>query len=90
MLLAGVPEQQQPATRGGWGIWQAEGVLDESARRQLRFSLFLQGFALLMMTGALIVRVTAIGWDAVTLLLTAAVVLIVGAGVYTLRRLRGD
>jgi hypothetical protein len=65
-------------------------VLDESARRQLRFSLFLQGFALLMMLGALVVRASAIGWDVVTLFLAAAVVLIVGAGVYTLRRLRAD
>ena len=42
---------------------------DDSNRRLLRFSLFLQGFALLMMGGALFVRVVALGWDSVSLLL---------------------
>jgi hypothetical protein len=69
-------------------VWQAGGMLDDSARRQLRFSLFLQGFAVLMMTTALVVRVTAIGWDGVTALLALAVVAILAAGGYTLRRLR--
>ncbi len=63
-------------------------MLDDAARRQLRFSLFLQGFATLMMTVALVVRATAIGWDAVTLLLAGAVVAILAAAFYTLRRLR--
>jgi hypothetical protein len=63
-------------------------MLDDAARRQLRFSLFLQGFALLMMGGALVVRVSALGWDAVAAVLAVAVVLIVTAGVFTLRRLR--
>lgn len=63
-------------------------MLDDAARRQLRFSLFLQGFALLMMGGALVVRVTALGWDAVSAVLAVAVVVIVVAGVFTLRRLR--
>lgn len=63
-------------------------VLDDAARRQLRFSLFLQAFALLMMGGALVVRVTALGWDAVAAVLTVAVVVIAVAGVLTLRRLR--
>ena len=63
-------------------------VLDDAARRQLRFSLFLQAFALLMMGGALVVRVAALGWDAVSAVLAVAVVVIVVAGVFTLRRLR--
>ena len=63
-------------------------MLDDAARRQLRFSLFLQGFALLMMGGALVVRVSALGWDAVAAVLAVAVVVIVIAGVFTLRRLR--
>ncbi len=63
-------------------------MLDDAARRQLRFSLFLQAFALLMMGGALVVRVTALGWDAVSAVLAVAVVVIVVAGVFTLRRLR--
>jgi hypothetical protein len=63
-------------------------MLDESERRLLRFSLFLQGFALLMMGGALVVRVTMLGWDAVAAVLAVAVAVIVTAGVFTLRRLR--
>lgn len=63
-------------------------MLDESERRLLRFSLFLQGFALLMMGGTLAVRVTMLGWDTFAAVLTVAVVLIVIAGAFTLRRLR--
>ena len=63
-------------------------MLDDSQRRLLRFSLFLQGFALLMMGGALIVRVAVLGWDAVALAFAAAVVVILIGGVLTLRRLR--
>jgi hypothetical protein len=63
-------------------------MLDESERRLLRFSLFLQGFALLMMGGALVVRVTMLGWDAVAAVLAVAVVIILAAGILTLRRLR--
>jgi hypothetical protein len=65
-------------------------VLDDATRRLLRFSLFLQGFALLMMGGALVVRVTMLGWDAVAAVLTVAVVIIVVAGILTLRRLRAS
>lgn len=63
-------------------------MLDESERRLLRFSLFLQGFALLMMGGALAVRVTMLGWDTVAAVLAVAVVIILTAGAFTLRRLR--
>jgi hypothetical protein len=63
-------------------------MLDDATIRLLRFSLFLQGFALLMMGGALIVRVTMLGWDTVAAVLAGAVVVIVIAGVLTLRRLR--
>ncbi|MBK9739589.1 MAG: hypothetical protein IPO93_08740 [Actinobacteria bacterium] len=59
-----------------------------SARRQLRFSLFLQAFAALMMGGAAVVRIVAFGWDVVTILLTLAFGLIIAAGAYTWRRLR--
>jgi hypothetical protein len=61
---------------------------DAAMRRQLRFSLFLQGFAGLMMGGAMVVRVVAFGWDALALILLAAFLLIVAAVVYTVRRLR--
>lgn len=63
-------------------------MLDDATRRQLRFSLFLQSFAVLMMTVALVVRVTSTGWDAVAGVLAVAVLLILGALVWTARRLR--
>ena len=66
-----------------------EGPANDGAlRRQLRFSLFLQGFAALMMGGAMVVRVLALGWDAVTMILLVAFILIVAALVYTTRRLQ--
>ena len=63
-------------------------MLDDATKRQLRFSLFLQSFALLMLGGAAVVRVTSIGWDAVTLLFIAGVVLVVAVMVFTVSRLR--
>ena len=63
-------------------------MLDDAGRRQLRFSLFLQAFALLMMGGALVVRATTFGWDVVTGILALAVVVIVAAAGFTLARLR--
>ena len=46
-------------------------MLDDPTRRLLRFSLFLQGFAALMMGAAFVIRAAAIGWDAVTFVLAA-------------------
>lgn len=63
-------------------------MLDDSTRRMMRFSLFLQGFAFLMMGGAMIVRAALIGWDAVTFLFAGILVVIVGAIAWTLSRLR--
>jgi hypothetical protein len=63
-------------------------MIDDATKRQLRFSLFLQSFALLMLGGAAVVRVTSIGWDGVTLLFTAGVVLVVAVMVFTVSRLR--
>lgn len=63
-------------------------MLDDAARRQLRFSLFLQAFAALMMTVAFVVRVLAIGWDAITVVLLAAVLVILSAAGWTISRLR--
>lgn len=65
-------------------------VDDDATKRQLRFSLFLQAFAALMMGIAFAVRVTAIGWDTVTAVLAVAIALILGAAVFTLRRLRDN
>jgi len=63
-------------------------MLDDSTRRLLRFSIFLQGFALVFMGGAMIVRAMLIGWDAVTLVFAVFVLIIVGALVWTVNRLR--
>jgi len=63
-------------------------VLDDSTRRLIRFSLFLQGFALLMMGGALIVRALVLGWDVVTYVLAAFALIIAGAMAWTVNRLR--
>jgi hypothetical protein len=57
-------------------------------RRQLRFALFLQGFAAIMMGGAAAVRAFAFGWDAVTILLAAGFILILVATVFTWRKLQ--
>lgn len=63
-------------------------MLDDATRRQLRFSLFLQGFAALMLAGAAIIRVGSLGWDVVTLVLVVGLLLVGAAFVWTLRQLR--
>ncbi len=65
-------------------------MLDDATRRQLRFSLFLQGFALLMLGGALVVRIGASGWDGVSAVFALGVVVVVAALVFTVRHLRAD
>ena len=65
-------------------------MLDDTTRRQLRFSLFLQSFAALMMGGALIVRVVGVRLGRVAIVLVAAIAVIVAARVCTVRRLRAD
>lgn len=62
-------------------------MADDSLRRQLRFSLFLQGFAAVMMGGAAVVRLVAIGMDAITVVLLLACAGIVAAGAFTRSRL---
>lgn len=63
-------------------------MLDDAPRRQLRFSVFLQAFALLLLGGALVVRVGASGWDGVTAVFAVGVVVVVAALVFTVRHLR--
>ena len=63
-------------------------MLDDAARRQLRFSLFLQGFAALMLLVAAVIRIPALGWDVVTLVLLIGLALVIAAFIWTLRRLR--
>lgn len=61
---------------------------DDALRRQLRFSLFLQGFAALMMGVAAFVRLAAFGLDALTAVFMLLCAAIVAAGVFTWTRLR--
>ena len=63
-------------------------MLDDATRRQLRFSLFLQGFAALMLGGAAIVRATSLGMDLVTGLFLVGLIVVIGAFIWTLQRLR--
>jgi hypothetical protein len=61
---------------------------DASLRRTLRFSMFLQAFAALMMGAAAVVRAVSLGWDLVTVLLSLAFVLILGAIAFTRGKLK--
>lgn len=63
-------------------------MLDDATRRLLRFSLFLQAFAGLMLVGAFLVRATQIGWDALTIVFLVGVLVVGGAMVFTFTRLR--
>lgn len=62
-------------------------MTDDATRRQLRFSLFLQVFAAVMMGGAAAVRLASIGLDVVTALLLGGFALIVAAVVFTGRKI---
>jgi hypothetical protein len=61
---------------------------DASLRRTLRFSMFLQAFAALMMGAAAVVRAVSLGWDLVTVLLGLAFALILGAMAFTWGKLK--
>lgn len=61
---------------------------DNQSRRLLRFSLLLQILALVLMGGALFVRVLAIGWDPVSLLVAALTIGIAAAAGWTWGRLK--
>ena len=63
-------------------------MLDDAARRQLRFSMFLQGFAALMLLAAAGIRIVALGWDVVVVVLLVGLALVAAAFVWTFRRLR--
>lgn len=60
---------------------------DPALPRQLRFALFLQAFAVLMLGAAAVIRIVAFGFDGVSAILVVAVVFVLGAGIYTLSRL---
>ena len=63
-------------------------TLDDSTRRQLRFSLFLQGAALLMFAVALIAQIATGGAPVLIVLFGVGVVLLSLAMAFTVRRLR--
>lgn len=58
--------------------------------RRLRFSLFLQIFAVVMFTGAGLVRAFAIGFDTLTLILLGAAAISAVIAVLTFIQLRDD
>ncbi len=62
--------------------------MDDSTRRQLRFSVFLQGFTALLFGTATVVRATAAGVDVLTAVFGLGFLLACGALVLTLRYLR--
>ncbi len=61
---------------------------DDATRRQLRFSVFLQAFAVLMLGTTAVVRLFAFGFDAVTAILIIALVVVIGAAVFTWRKMQ--
>ncbi len=62
--------------------------MDDSTKRQLRFSIFLQGFTALLFGTATVVRVTAGGLDVLTAVFAIGFLLACGALLLTLRYLR--
>ncbi len=58
--------------------------------RRLRFSLFLQVFAVIMFTGAGLVRAFALGFDTLTLVLLGAAAISTVIAVLTFIQLRDD
>ena len=63
-------------------------TLDDATRRQLRFSLFLQGAALLMFTVALIAQIVTGGAPAHLMVFGAGVILVALAMAFTSTRMR--
>ena len=63
-------------------------TLDDATRRQLRFSLFLQGAALLMFTVALIAQIATGGAAVLIVLFGAGVILVALAMAFTSTRMR--
>lgn len=61
---------------------------EESLRRQLRFSMFLQGFAALLFGGTFLLRAFTFGWDLLTVMFAVLMLLAVGALILTSRKTR--
>jgi hypothetical protein len=62
--------------------------MDDSTKRQLRFSLFLQGFTALLFATATVVRASAAGVDVLTAVFALGFLLACGALFLTMRYLR--
>jgi uncharacterized membrane protein YjjP (DUF1212 family) len=62
---------------------------DEALRRQLRFAFFLQIAGAAMFGLAFATRAIALGFDPITAVLGLVTLLIVGAAVFTRRKMRG-
>jgi hypothetical protein len=62
--------------------------MDDSTKRQLRFSLFLQGFTALLFGTATVVRASAVGVDVLTAVFGLGFLLACGALFLTVRYLR--
>lgn len=63
-------------------------TIDDATRRQMRFSLFLQGAALLMFTVALIAQIVTGGAPAIIMVFGAGVILVALAMAFTSKRMR--
>ena len=63
-------------------------TIDDATRRQMRFSLFLQGAALLMFTVALIAQIVTGGAPAIIMVFGAGVILAALAMAFTSTRMR--
>ena len=63
-------------------------TIDDATRRQMRFSLFLQGAALLMFTVALIAQIVTGGAPAIIMVFGAGVILVALAMAFTSTRMR--
>ena len=63
-------------------------TIDDATRRQMRFSLFLQGAALLMFTVALIAQIVTGGAPALIMVFGAGVILVALAMAFTSTRMR--
>ena len=64
--------------------------LDDSARRQLRFSMVLQIAAFAMLFGAMVIRVLALGWDLISMILLIGSVIVAAALTWTIKTLRSS
>ena len=61
---------------------------DDATRRKLRFSLFLQCFAIFMLGASAAIRIFAFGIDIVSALLLIAMLVVIGAAGYTWTKMK--